>query len=104
MNPFCEIAIEEALRMREKGGASEVVAVSIGPTQSTETLRTALAMGADRAIHVDVGPATIYPLSVAKILRAIAEAEMPGLLILGKQVNKYCFWFLANIIWEVLRI
>ncbi|KAI0515898.1 hypothetical protein KFK09_008566 [Dendrobium nobile] len=85
MNPFCEIALEEALRIRENGGASEVVAVSIGPTQCTETLRTALAMGADRAVHVDVGPITVYPLSVAKILRAIVEAEKPGLLILGKQ-------------------
>ncbi|XP_020591418.1 electron transfer flavoprotein subunit beta, mitochondrial [Phalaenopsis equestris] len=85
MNPFCEIALEEALRIRENGGASEVVAVSIGPTQCTETLRTALAMGADRAVHVDVGPATVFPLSVAKILRAIAEAEKPGLMILGKQ-------------------
>ncbi|KAK8936571.1 hypothetical protein KSP39_PZI012709 [Platanthera zijinensis] len=85
MNPFCEIALEEALRIRENGVASEVVAVSVGPAQCTETLRTALAMGADRAIHVDVGPTTVYPLSVAKILRAIAEAEQPGLLILGKQ-------------------
>ncbi|KAL0921196.1 hypothetical protein M5K25_008248 [Dendrobium thyrsiflorum] len=87
MNPFCEIALEEALRIRENGGASEVVAVSIGPTQCTETLRTALAMGADRAVHVDVGPITVYPLSVAKILRAIVEAEKPGLLILGKQME-----------------
>ncbi|KAK8962123.1 hypothetical protein KSP40_PGU000580 [Platanthera guangdongensis] len=86
MNPFCEIAMEEALRIRENGVASEVVAVSVGPAQCTETLRTALAMGADRAIHVDVGPTTVYPLSVAKILRAIAEVEQPGLLILGKQM------------------
>ncbi|KAG0454402.1 hypothetical protein HPP92_025706 [Vanilla planifolia] len=85
MNPFCEIAMEEALRMREAGAASEVIAVSIGPPQCTETLRTALAMGADRAVHVDAGTSTVYPLSVAKILRAIVELEKPGLLILGKQ-------------------
>ncbi|PKA45867.1 Electron transfer flavoprotein subunit beta, mitochondrial [Apostasia shenzhenica] len=85
MNPFCEIALEEALRIREAGAASEVVAVSIGPAQCTETLRTALAMGADRAVHVDAGAAPVYPLSVAKILRAIVEEEKPGLLILGKQ-------------------
>lgn len=85
MNPFCEIALEEALRIRESGAASEVVAVSVGPAQCADTLRTALAMGADRAVHVDAGPAQVYPLAVAKILRSLVEAEKPGLLILGKQ-------------------
>ncbi|KAJ1701888.1 hypothetical protein LUZ63_001667 [Rhynchospora breviuscula] len=85
MNPFCEIALEEALRIRESGLAKEVVAVSVGPAQCTDTLRTALAMGADRAVHVDSGAAHVQPLSVAKILRALVQAEQPGLLILGKQ-------------------
>ncbi|KAJ6792641.1 uncharacterized protein M6B38_391725 [Iris pallida] len=86
MNPFCEIALEEALRIRESGAAAEVVAVSVGPAQCADTLRTALAMGADRAVHVDSGgEAGIAPLSVAKIIRALAEAERPGLIILGKQ-------------------
>jgi electron transfer flavoprotein beta subunit len=86
MNPFCEIALEEALRIRESGLAKEVVAVSVGPSQCADTLRTALAMGADRAVHVDAGAAYVPPLSVAKILRALVQAEQPGLLILGKQV------------------
>lgn len=86
MNPFCEIALEEALRIRESGFASEVVAVSMGPAQCVDTLRTGLAMGADRAIHVDAPAAGLYPLSVAKILRALVDVEKPGLLILGKQV------------------
>ncbi|OAY75871.1 Electron transfer flavoprotein subunit beta, mitochondrial [Ananas comosus] len=86
MNPFCEIALEEALRLRESGAAAEVVAVSVGPAPCADTLRTALAMGADRAVHVDApGPGPLLPLSVAKILRALAQAENPGLLILGKQ-------------------
>lgn len=86
MNPFCEIAVEEALRIRESGAASEVIAVSVGPPQVADTLRTALAMGADRAVHVTTAPdATVHPLAVSKILRALVEAEKPGLLILGKQ-------------------
>ncbi|KAK1289752.1 hypothetical protein QJS10_CPB18g01647 [Acorus calamus] len=85
MNPFCEIALEEALRIKESGAASEVIAVSAGPAQSAETLRTGLAMGADRAIHVDTGGAALHPISVARILQALVEAEKPGLLILGKQ-------------------
>ena len=84
MNPFDEIAVEEALRLREKGAATEVVAVSIGPVKAQETLRTALAMGADRAIHV-VCEEDVEPLAVAKILKAIADEEQPGLFILGKQ-------------------
>jgi electron transfer flavoprotein beta subunit len=84
MNPFDEIAVEEALRLREKGVATEVVAVSIGPAKSQETLRTALAMGADRAIHV-ICEDEVEPLAVAKLLKAIAEEEQPGLFILGKQ-------------------
>ncbi|CAH9073073.1 unnamed protein product [Cuscuta europaea] len=84
MNPFCEIALEEALRMKEAGLATEVVAVTVGPTQSVDTLRTGLAMGADRAIHVEE-PRTLYPLSIAKILKALVELEKPGLLLLGKQ-------------------
>ena len=84
MNPFDEIAVEEALRLREKGAATEVVAVSIGPAKAQETLRTALAMGADRAILVQCDE-DVEPLAVAKILKAIADEEQPGLFILGKQ-------------------
>ena len=90
MNPFCEIAVEEALRLREAGAAAEVVAATVGPAQSADTLRTALAMGADRAVHVlhDQDPARpLLPLAVAKILRAVALQEKPGLVILGKQVR-----------------
>jgi electron transfer flavoprotein beta subunit len=84
MNPFDEIAVEEAIRLKEAGKATEIVAVSIGPAQASETIRTALAMGADRGILVKTeGP--VEPLAVAKILRAIVEAEKPGLVILGKQ-------------------
>ena len=84
MNPFDEIAVEEAIRLREKGVASEVVAVSIGPAKAQETLRTALAMGADRAILIQTDD-EVEPLAVAKILKGIADAESPGLVILGKQ-------------------
>src|SRR5262247_2509573 len=84
MNPFDEIAVEEAIRLKEAGKATEIVAVSIGPQQATETIRTALAMGADRGILVKSdGP--VEPLAVAKILKGIVEAEQPGLVILGKQ-------------------
>jgi len=88
MNPFDEIAVEEAIRLKEKGSASEIVAVSIGPAKAQETLRTALAMGADRAILVqtpdDIG-SEVEPLAVAKILAKIAADEQPGMIILGKQ-------------------
>ena len=84
MNPFDEIAVEEALRLKEKGQASEVVCVSIGPAQATETIRTGLAMGADRGILVKTD-ASLEPLAVAKILKAIVEQEKPALVILGKQ-------------------
>src|SRR5947209_1922593 len=84
MNPFDEIAVEEALRLREKGQASEVVCVSIGPAQATETIRTGLAMGADRGILVKTDR-PVEPLAVAKLLKAILDAEQPGLVILGKQ-------------------
>src|ERR671935_3070416 len=84
MNPFDEIAVEEAIRLKEKGKASEIVAVSIGPAQAQETIRTALAMGADRGILVKHEGA-IEPLGVAKILKAVVDAEKPGLVILGKQ-------------------
>ena len=84
MNPFDEIAVEEAIRLREQGKASEVVAVSIGPAQSQETIRTALAMGADRGIHV-AAEGDVQPLAVAKLLKAIIATEAPGLVILGKQ-------------------
>jgi electron transfer flavoprotein beta subunit len=84
MNPFDEIAVEEALRLKEGGKATEVVCVSIGPAQAAETIRTGLAMGADRGIHVKTD-ATLEPLAVAKILKKIAEEEKPGLIILGKQ-------------------
>jgi electron transfer flavoprotein beta subunit len=84
MNPFDEIAVEEALRLKEAGKATEIVAVSIGPAQAGETIRTALAMGADRGILVKTEGGT-EPLTVAKILKAIAVAEQPGLIIMGKQ-------------------
>ncbi|HKD47628.1 MAG TPA: electron transfer flavoprotein subunit beta/FixA family protein [Rhizomicrobium sp.] len=84
MNPFDEIAVEEAVRLKEKGKATEIVAVSIGPQQASETLRTALAMGADRGILVK-SDAEIEPLAVAKILRAIVNEEKPELVITGKQ-------------------
>jgi len=84
MNPFDEIAIEEAVRLKEAGKATEVIAVSIGVAQSTETIRTALAMGADRGILVK-SDETVEPLAVAKILKGIVEAEKPDLVILGKQ-------------------
>jgi electron transfer flavoprotein beta subunit len=84
MNPFDEIAVEEAIRLKEKGAASEIVAVSIGPAKAVETLRTALAMGADRAIHIQTDD-DLEPLAVAKLLARVAQEEQPGLFILGKQ-------------------
>ena len=84
MNPFDEIAVEEAIRLKEKGAVSEIVAVSIGPAKAQETLRTALAMGADRAILVQ-SDTDVEPLGVAKILKGIVDEEQPGLVILGKQ-------------------
>ena len=84
MNPFDEIAVEEAVRLKEKGKASEIVAVSIGPQQASETIRTALAMGADRGILVK-SDGEVEPLAVAKILKAIVEAEKPEFVITGKQ-------------------
>jgi electron transfer flavoprotein beta subunit len=84
MNPFDEIAVEEALRQKEAGKATEVVVVSIGPAQVSETLRTALAMGADRGISIRV-EGLVEPLAVAKLLKGVIEAEQPGLVILGKQ-------------------
>ncbi len=86
MNPFDEIAVEEAVRLKEKSGAEEVVAVSIGPKKAQDTLRTAMAIGADRAIHVEVDDgAQVEPLAVAKILKGIVEEEAPQLVIMGKQ-------------------
>jgi electron transfer flavoprotein beta subunit len=84
MNPFDEIAVEEAIRLKEAGKATEIVAVSIGSAQAGETIRTALAMGADRGILVKADGA-VEPLAVAKILKGIAAAEQPGLIIMGKQ-------------------
>ncbi|MBY0530882.1 MAG: electron transfer flavoprotein subunit beta/FixA family protein [Xanthobacteraceae bacterium] len=84
MNPFDEIAVEEAIRLREAGKATEIVAVSIGPQQASETIRTALAMGADRGILVK-NDGAVEPLAVAKILKGIVDAEKPNLVILGKQ-------------------
>ncbi|MBN9788408.1 electron transfer flavoprotein subunit beta/FixA family protein [Pseudonocardia sp. TMWB2A] len=84
MNPFDEIAVEEAIRLKEKGVATEIIAVSVGPAKAQETLRTALAMGADRAILVE-SDAEVEPLGVAKLLKAIVDEEQPGLVILGKQ-------------------
>ena len=84
MNPFCEIAVEEAVRMKEAGHAEEVVAVSAGADKAQETLRTALAMGADRAVHI-VTEAELQPLAVARLLKVVADEEQPGLVIMGKQ-------------------
>ncbi|MEI8155262.1 MAG: electron transfer flavoprotein subunit beta/FixA family protein [Burkholderiales bacterium] len=84
MNPFDEIAVEEAMRLKEKGLASEVIAVSCGPAQCAETLRTAMAIGADRAILVET-TAELQPLAVAKLLQALVDKEQPGLVMLGKQ-------------------
>jgi len=84
MNPFDEIAVEEAVRLKEKGLATEIVAVSMGVAQCAETIRTALAMGADRGILVETD-VELQPLAVAKLLRAIADKEQPGLVIMGKQ-------------------
>jgi len=84
MNPFDEIGVEEAIRMREAGTAEEIVAVSIGPRQVQETIRTALAMGADRGIHVATDE-TIQPLAAAKLLKAVVDKEQPQIVILGKQ-------------------
>jgi len=84
MNPFDEIGVEEAIRLREAGKAEEIVAVSLGPQQCQETIRTALAMGADRGIHVKTDE-ELQPLAVAKLLKAVIEEERPGLVILGKQ-------------------
>ncbi|GHD18885.1 electron transfer flavoprotein subunit beta/FixA family protein [Tianweitania populi] len=84
MNPFDEIAVEEAIRLKEAGKAEEIIVVSVGPQQAQETLRTALAMGADRAILIKVEEAA-EPLTVAKLLKGVVDAEQPGLVILGKQ-------------------
>ena len=85
MNPFDEISVEEAVRLKEKGVATEVVVVSVGPTQAQETLRTALAMGADRAILVDAGAQDLEPLAVAKALKAVVGEESPEVVVIGKQ-------------------
>lgn len=98
MNPFDEIAVEEAVRLKEKNVANEVIAVSCGPTASQETLRTALAMGVDKAIHVDVPAAqyeTLQPLHVAKCLAKLATDNQINLIILGKQV--------FNFVWKRIR-
>jgi len=84
MNPFDEIAVEEAIRLREKGAASEIVVVSVGPQKAQDTLRTALAMGADRAILI-LSEAEVEPLGVAKLLKAVMDEEQPGIVLLGKQ-------------------
>jgi len=84
INPFCEIAVEEAVRMKEAGTAEEVVVVTAGPEEARQTLMTALAIGADRAVHV-IADQDIQPLAVAKVLQSVIEQESPGLVILGKQ-------------------
>jgi electron transfer flavoprotein beta subunit len=84
MNPFCEIAVEEAVRLKEKGVATEIVAVSVGPTAAQEQLRTALALGADRAILVETNE-ELNSLAIAKALKAVVDKEQPQLVILGKQ-------------------
>ena len=86
LNPFCEIAVEEALRLRENGIATEVVAVTVGPVGWEPTLRTALAMGADRGVHVVAGEG-VEPLTVAKLLRRVVMMEEAGMVMLGKQVG-----------------
>jgi electron transfer flavoprotein beta subunit len=83
MNPFCEIAVEEAVRLKEKGVATEIIAVAVGPKEAQEQIRTALALGADRGILVEA--ADVQPLAVAKLLKAIVDQEKPELVILGKQ-------------------
>ena len=87
MNPFDEIAVEEAVRLREKGAATEIVAVSCGVSQCQETLRTAMAIGADRGILVETNE-ELQPLAVAKLLKALIDKEQPGLVILGKQIGR----------------
>ncbi len=84
MNPFCEIAVEEAIRLKEAGGADEIVVVSIGGKQTQETIRTGLAMGADRGIHIETDD-EVEPLGVAKLLQKVVEEEAPGVVIMGKQ-------------------
>src|ERR1700680_4589813 len=84
MNPFDEIAVEEAIRLKEKGKVTEIVALSIGPASAQETIRTALAMGADRGLLIKTD-GEIEPLAVAKLLKAVCDAEKPDLVILGKQ-------------------
>jgi len=84
MNPFCEIAVEEAVRLKEKGVVTEVVIVSIGPAQAAETIRTALAMGGDRGIHVQ-SDTDLQPLAIAKLLKAVADEEKPNFILMGKQ-------------------
>jgi electron transfer flavoprotein beta subunit len=89
LNPFDEIAVEEAVRLKEKKLASEIIAVSCGPTQSQEVLRTALALGADKAIHVEVSAKeyeTLQPLHVSKVLAKVAQQEKVDMLLVGKQV------------------
>jgi electron transfer flavoprotein beta subunit len=86
MNPFDEIAVEEAVRLKEKGGASEIVIVSVGPTKAQDTIRAALAIGADRGILIETADgAIVEPLAVAKLLKSVVESEKPDLVILGKQ-------------------
>jgi electron transfer flavoprotein beta subunit len=84
MNPFCEIAVEEAIRMKEAGKVEDIIVVSVGAKSAQETLRTGLAMGADRGIHIDVDH-DVEPLVVAKLLKAVCDRESPGLVIMGKQ-------------------
>ena len=86
MNPFDEIAVEEAVRIKDKGGATEIVVVSVGPAKAQETIRTALAIGADRGILIETADgATVEPLAVAKLLKAVVDAEKPDLVVMGKQ-------------------
>ena len=105
MNPFDEIAVEQALRIKEAGGADEIVLVSIGPAQSQETIRTGLAMGADRGIHIEAEQ-DVEPLAVAKLLKAVVDKEAPGLVLCGNKLltgiairpDKCClpFWLVAG--------
>ncbi|KAJ0599577.1 putative electron transfer flavoprotein, beta subunit [Helianthus annuus] len=98
MNPFCEIAHEEALRMKESGVASEVIVVSMGPTQCVDTLRTGLALGADRAVHVDA-PSTFYPLTVAKLLKALVQVRSLASSFLASRFFSFfflCWWLIVT--------
>lgn len=105
MNPFDEIAVEEAVRLKEKKLASEIIAVSCGPSQSQEVIRTALAMGADKGIHVEVSGAeyeTLQPIHVSKILAKLAEKVKADMIIVGKQVSTLLTLFIHRLMHQYM--